>query len=188
MPHLHLPLQSGSDAVLRHMARRCKTTEFSTIVQQAREQIPNFNVTTDIIVGFPGETEQEWQESYAFIEQIGFGHIHIFTYSPRQGTKAATLPNPVIIKEKKQRSQQLHQLAKTMKSDFQQRNLGQNFSVLWEAQTELLANDQIKVFGYTPNYLRVATLIPADRSFENQIIPAKPVAIFADHLIAEIQE
>ena len=185
MPHLHLPLQSGSDAVLRRMARRCKTTEFSTIVQQAREQIPNFNVTTDIIVGFPGETEQEWQESYAFIEQIGFGHIHIFTYSSREGTKAATLENPVPNQVKKQRSRQLHQLAKTMKSDFQQRNLGEIFPVLWEAQKEQQEDGRIKVFGYTPNYLRVATLIPADQCLENRITKVKLASIFSDYLIAQ---
>jgi threonylcarbamoyladenosine tRNA methylthiotransferase MtaB len=69
MPHLHLPLQSGSDSVLRRMARRCKTEEFSAIVQQLRAKIPHFNITTDIIVGFPGETEQEWQESFNFIKQ-----------------------------------------------------------------------------------------------------------------------
>jgi len=93
MPHLHLPLQSGSDTVLRRMARRCKTEEFAVIVKQLRAQIPHFNITTDIIVGFPGETEQEWQESFNFIKQIGFGHIHIFTYSSRAGTKAASLPD-----------------------------------------------------------------------------------------------
>ena len=93
MPHLHLPLQSGSDTVLRRMARRCKTEEFAAIVSQLRAQIPHFNITTDIIVGFPGETEEEWQDSFNFIKQTGFGHIHIFTYSSREGTKAATLPN-----------------------------------------------------------------------------------------------
>jgi threonylcarbamoyladenosine tRNA methylthiotransferase MtaB len=185
MPHLHLPLQSGSDAVLRHMARRCKTTEFSTIVQQAREQIPNFNVTTDIIVGFPGETEQEWQESYNFIEKIGFGHIHIFTYSSREGTKAATLANPVSNQVKKQRSRQLHQLAETMKTDFQERNLGEVFPVLWEAQKEQQEDGRIKVFGYTPNYLRVATLISADQCLENRITKVKLASIFSDYLIAQ---
>lgn len=186
MPHLHLPLQSGSDTVLRGMARRCKTAEFSSIAQQAREQIPHFNLTTDIIVGFPGETEQEWQESFDFIEQTGFGHIHIFTYSPREGTKAATLPSPITKEVKKQRSRQLHHKAETMKTDFQQRNLGEVFPVLWEAQNEQQADGQIKVFGYTPNYLRVATLIPAEHCLENQITLAKPHTIFMDHLIADI--
>ena len=79
LPHLHLPLQSGSDSVLKRMARRCKTAEFAEIVATARAEIPYFNITTDIIVGFPGETEAEWRESLAFIAGIGFGHIHIFS-------------------------------------------------------------------------------------------------------------
>lgn len=95
MPHLHLPLQSGSDAVLRRMARRCKIEEYAKMLERLRRQIPLFNITTDIIVGFPNETEDEWLESIEFIKKCGFGHIHIFTYSPREGTKAATLPNPV---------------------------------------------------------------------------------------------
>ncbi len=95
MPHLHLPLQSGSDAVLRRMARRCKTDEFAALVEQARARVPDINISTDIIVGFPGETEEEWAETLAFVRRIGFGHIHIFSYSPRQGTKAAALPDHV---------------------------------------------------------------------------------------------
>lgn len=185
MPHLHLPLQSGSDSVLRRMARRCKTIKFNKIVSQARQQIPHFNLTTDIIVGFPGETEQEWQESYDFIKQTGFGHIHIFAYSPRTGTKAATLPNQVPNEIKKYRSQQLHQLAEIMKTDFQQKNLGKSFPVLWEGQTELQKDGRTKIFGYTPNYLRVSTLISGENSSENKIILAKTVAIHQDHLIVE---
>jgi len=96
MPHLHLPLQSGSDSVLKRMARRCKTEEFRQIVADARNIVPHINITTDIIVGFPGETEQEWQESVAYIKSIGFGHIHIFTYSTRADTKAAKLPEQAI--------------------------------------------------------------------------------------------
>ena len=118
MPHLHLPLQSGSDTVLRRMARRCKTEEFANIVSHLRQINPSFNITTDIIVGFPGETEEEWQESLEFIRHVGFGHIHIFTYSPREGTKASTLSNPVQEPIKKQRSQQLHQLGDEMRLKF----------------------------------------------------------------------
>ena len=112
MPHLHLPLQSGSDSVLSRMARRCKTEEFTAIVTQLRDKIPHFNITTDIIVGFPAESEQEWQDSFDTIQNIGFGHIHIFTYSRREGTKAATLPDQVHNDIKKHRSQQLHELAR----------------------------------------------------------------------------
>jgi len=187
MPHLHLPLQSGADSVLRRMARRCKTAEFQHIVTQARRDIPFFNITTDIIVGFPGETEQEWQQSLEFIEQTGFGHIHIFTYSARQGTKAATLPEPVPNAIKKQRSQRLHQSAETMKQDFMQQNLGQTWPVLWEGQREILDNGQQRVFGYTPNYLRVACDIEPDRNIENQIIPATLISTEKDYCITRLQ-
>lgn len=169
MPHLHLPLQSGSDAVLRRMARRCKTEEYAKMIERLRTENPLFNITTDIIVGFPNETEEEWRESVEFIKQCGFGHIHIFTYSPREGTKAATLPNPVSHDIKKQRSEELHVLAEKMKQDFYQQNLGQTFSVLWEGQRDELENGNVRVFGYTPNYLRVSCNISADNTIENQI-------------------
>lgn len=173
MPHLHLPLQSGSDSVLRRMARRCKTEEFAEMVQQARALIPNFNITTDIIVGFPGETEQEWQESYDYIQKLGFGHIHIFSYSPREGTKAAGLPDQISQTLKKQRSKQLHELAETLKQDFVAENLSSSANVLWEGQTEILDNGKIRYFGYTPNYLRVACDVDSAIKLENQILPAK---------------
>ncbi|NOR68724.1 MAG: tRNA (N(6)-L-threonylcarbamoyladenosine(37)-C(2))-methylthiotransferase MtaB [Methylomarinum sp.] len=173
MPHLHLPLQSGSDTVLRRMASRCKTEEFADMVKQARQQIKHFNVTTDIIVGFPGETEQEWQESFNFIKKIGFGHIHIFSYSSREGTKAATLPNQLSNEVKKQRSKQLHELAESMKQQFVEENLGQEQAILWEGHKQALDNGKQLVFGYTPNYLRVACEISTDDKIENTIINAK---------------
>ena len=176
MPHLHLPLQSGSDTVLRRMARRCKTEEFAAIVSQLRSQIPHFNITTDIIVGFPGETGQEWQDSFDFIKQTGFGHIHIFTYSSREGTKAATLPNQVANEIKKQRSRQLHELANDMKLKFCQDNIGNEFPVLWEGYSEPLEGGKQRVFGYTPNYLRVGCVISNDESVENQTITARLTA------------
>ena len=104
MPHLHLPIQSGADSVLRRMSRRCRTAEFRDLVEQARARRPGFNVTTDIIVGFPGETEQEWQQTLDFAGQMAFGHIHIFAYSPRAGTKAAGMPDQ-LSREVKARAQ-----------------------------------------------------------------------------------
>ena len=186
MPHLHLPLQSGSDTVLRRMARRCKTPEFASIVGQLRQKIPHFNITTDIIVGFPGESEEEWQESYTFIKQTGFGHIHIFTYSTREGTKAATLPDQVPSELKKQRSQQLHALAHTMKQDFCQENIGVVFPVLWEGYSEPLEDGKQRVFGYTPNYLKVACVINADVSVENQTLMTRLVAVGEDYMQGEL--
>ena len=187
MPHLHLPLQSGSDAVLRRMARRCKTEEFAAIVQQLRACVPHFNITTDIIVGFPGETEQEWQESYEFIKQIGFGHIHIFTYSKREGTKAASLPDQVSNELKKQRSQMLHELAEQMKQQFCQANLGNTFPVLWEAYTEACGEAKKLAFGYTPNYLRVGCVINQDASLENQTQETRLTAVEPQCILGELE-
>ena len=186
MPHLHLPLQSGSDTVLRRMARRCKTPEFASIVGQLRQKIPHFNITTDIIVGFPGETEAEWQDSYDFIKQTGFGHIHIFTYSSREGTKAATLPDQVPNELKKQRSQQLHALAHTMKQDFCQENIGGIFPVLWEGYSEPLEDEKQRVFGYTPNYLKVACVINADESVENKTLMTRLLAVGEEYMQGEL--
>ncbi|WP_150048140.1 tRNA (N(6)-L-threonylcarbamoyladenosine(37)-C(2))-methylthiotransferase MtaB [Methylomonas rhizoryzae] len=185
MPHLHLPLQSGSDSVLRRMARRCKTAEFADLVDSARARIANFNVTTDIIVGFPGETEQEWRDSLDFIRSIGFGHIHIFSYSPREGTKAAGLPDQVRNEVKRRRSRELHQLADAMKRDFAERNLGNQAEVLWEGQTEPLSDGRIRYFGYTPNYLRVACEVLPANLLENRVFPAKLLEIADQFIRAE---
>ncbi len=155
MPHMHLPIQSGSDTVLRRMSRRCHTSEFADLVRQARELHPEFNVTTDIIVGFPGETESEWQQSLDFVRATGFGHIHVFSYSPRAGTKAANMPDPVAEPLKQRRSRELHALAATQKGEFMQRQVGQEAEVLWEGVT---ARDPNKIFGYTANYTRVAVV------------------------------
>jgi threonylcarbamoyladenosine tRNA methylthiotransferase MtaB len=188
MPHLHLPLQSGSDTVLRRMARRCKTEEFSVIVSQLRAKIPHFNITTDIIVGFPGETEEEWQDSFNFIKQIGFGHIHIFTYSKREGTKAASLPDQVNNEVKKQRSRQLHELAEEMKLKFFESNVGNEFPVLWEGYSEALDNGKQRVFGYTPNYLRVGCVIIDDVSVENRTINCVLTAVDEGYVAGELAE
>ncbi|MDD1614962.1 MAG: MiaB-like tRNA modifying enzyme [Methylococcaceae bacterium NSP1-2] len=186
MPHLHLPLQSGSDTVLRRMARRCKTDEFAAIVNQLRAKIPHFNITTDIIVGFPAESEEEWQDSFDTVQAIGFGHIHIFTYSSREGTKAATLPDQIHNDIKKQRSQQLHELANTLKQQFYSANVGHEFPVLWEGYSEPLADGKQRVFGYTPNYLRVSCVLEADVSVENQTINTRLTALGDGFIVGEL--
>jgi threonylcarbamoyladenosine tRNA methylthiotransferase MtaB len=185
MPHLHLPLQSGSDFVLRRMARRCKTQEFAEMVARLRQINPLFNITTDIIVGFPGETEEEWQESIEFIQRVSFGHIHIFTYSPREGTKAATLPNPVQDQVKKQRSQQLHKLGDEMRLTFYEANLGKQFPILWEGYAEPIEEDMQRVFGYTPNYLKVACVIRKDKSLENKTTLASLLLVDDNYILVE---
>ena len=165
MPHMHLPLQSGSDTVLRRMARRCKTEDYTRLLQNLRGAIPGFNVTTDIIVGFPGETEEEWQQTINYIAETGFGHIHIFSYSPRQGTKAANLPGQLTGDIKKARSRQLHLLAAELKTESMKKLIGSTQNVLWENSKET-ADNQHHVFGYTPNYFRVSALLQSQSETE----------------------
>lgn len=182
MPHLHLPLQSGSNAVLQRMARRCKTEQYEELITQARRQIKDFTISTDIIVGFPGETEQEWKQSIQFIKAMNFAHIHIFSYSPRQGTHAAQLPNAVTTTVKKQRSKTLHLLAKEMKQKNYQQHLGKTFPVLWESQHQLTEQGTVQVSGYTPNYLRVTTEIAPFTTIENKIIDCHLTIAQDDHI------
>lgn len=162
MPHMHLPLQSGSDTVLRRMARRCKTAEFEALVRAAREQVPGFNVTSDIIVGFPGESDAEWAETLATVERIGFGHLHIFNYSRREGTKAARLPDPVDKATRTARSRELHALAARQKAAFQQGFVGQQVNVLWEGNKLDLGDGHTLLSGYSDNYLRVHCTVAND--------------------------
>lgn len=183
MPHLHLPLQSGSDSVLRRMARRCKTDDFKDLILRARCEIPNFNLTTDIIVGFPGETDEEWQDSIKFIQESLFSHIHIFTYSKREGTKAASLANQVSSKIKKERSQQLHSLEKSMRQICLHEQINKSHSVLWET-----CNENNVWSGYTDNFIRVESKSPYNSDLENHIseIMITDIAPDASHCIAEL--
>ncbi|MCX7112123.1 MAG: tRNA (N(6)-L-threonylcarbamoyladenosine(37)-C(2))-methylthiotransferase MtaB [Proteobacteria bacterium] len=188
MPHLHLPLQSGSDAVLRRMARRCKTAEFAHLATLARLACPDLNITTDIIVGFPGETEAEWEESLNFIGGMGFGHIHLFGFSAREGTKAANLPDQVSAPVAKSRAKQLHVLASEHKRANLARFLGREFRVLWEGGSEPQADGKRTFPGYTPNYLRVETSVGPGIELCRGIASARLIGMAAsgDCLYAEM--
>lgn len=170
-PHMHLPLQSGSDTVLRRMARRCKSADFAKLCSELREAVPGFNITTDIIAGFPGESDEEWQESLDFIAEQRFGHIHAFTYSERDGTKAATLADPVPMHLRQQRSRQLHELGEKLKLAQQEESLGQCVDVLYERgkQVEGADGPLWQHQGYTPNYQRV--VVQSQKNLANQILP-----------------
>jgi threonylcarbamoyladenosine tRNA methylthiotransferase MtaB len=157
MPHMHLPIQSGCDSVLRRMARRCKTAEFNRIVDKAREAVPLFNITTDLITGFPGETEDEWRQTMQFIEQIDFGHMHIFPFSPRSGTKAARLPDQINKSVKKARSSEMHILARELKRRTLQRHVDSMEEVLWE---QCIGENQSIWQGYTRHYHKVSSHQP----------------------------
>jgi len=150
MPHIHLPLQSGSDSVLRRMSRRCRTADFERLVERARSFDPLFNITTDIIVGFPGETHEEWRQTLHFVERIGFGRMHIFPFSPRAGTKAARLPNPVSADIRKARCRELRELEEEMRLKALAQHLGKENEVFWESR-----NHAGMWTGYSPYYHRV---------------------------------
>ncbi|HDP89153.1 MAG TPA: tRNA (N(6)-L-threonylcarbamoyladenosine(37)-C(2))-methylthiotransferase MtaB [Thioalkalivibrio sp.] len=177
MPHMHLPLQSGADTVLRRMARRCKTAEFERLVTEARTRIPGFNVTTDIIVGFPGETATEWAETLGFVERIGFGHLHIFAYSPREGTKAATLPDRVDKATQKARSRELHELGATLRRQMLAAMIGNEAEVLWERPRRTDMPGHAVYTGYTPNFLRVEMPGPVEWDLENRITRVRLTAL-----------
>ena len=179
MPHMHLPLQSGADSILRRMARRCKTGEFERLVSEARTQVPGFNVTTDVIVGFPGETDAEWKETMRFVERIGFGHMHIFTYSPREGTKAARLPGRIDKETQRVRSRELHVLAAELKKNALNAALGREAEILWERPQEGGTPAERLYTGYTPDYLRVQMRVPTEIELENRITRARLAALDA---------
>ena len=137
MPHLHLPLQSGSDVVLRKMARRCKTSDFEKLITTARKEVADFNLTTDVIVGFPGESDYEWQQSMSYIERIGFSHVHIFPYSRRSCTRAADMPDQIDGTTIRDRCTQLHALATQMKQDYMAQFIGRTLPVLFDTESSL---------------------------------------------------
>ena len=180
MPHMHLPLQSGADSVLRRMARRCKTAEFNELVRHARAAVPGFNVTTDIIVGFPGETEAEWRQTCEYVESIGFGHLHVFSYSPRSGTKAARLPDQLPESVKKARSREMHALGERMKRDTLETAAGGTAEILWERPSAPDADGLVCYAGYTPNFLRVHLKTPQTTDLESRITRARLIGVAED--------
>ncbi len=170
MPHMHLPIQSGSDRILKKMSRRCKVDEFLNLIAKARSVIPEFNITTDIIVGFPFETQADFEASLKLVQMAKFGHVHTFAYSKREGTKAATLAEQVDETTKKERSKRMHQLASAIKKETQQKLIGKSYPVLWEGKGKLLANGKRLFYGYTPNFQKVSTQVEAEQQLGNQIL------------------
>ena len=149
--HFHLSLQSGSDTVLERMKRRYDTRGYETAVESIRRAVPDAAITTDIITGFPGETEYEYDESCHFCERIGFARLHVFSFSPRPGTTAARMPGQVTEKIKKERTRQMLSLARKSAEKFREMYQKKRTEVLWEQSKAGILN------GYTGNYIRVYT-------------------------------
>lgn len=162
MPHLHLPLQSGADSVLKRMARRCRTADFAELIGEARRRILHLNVTTDILAGFPGETDAEWRQTLEFVERMAFGHLHVFSYSRRTGTAAAAMAGQVADAVKKARVRELHVLAARLTRDALEKRVGDVVPVLLEEQCEPSEEGGLLRYGYTPDYLRTAVAVGAN--------------------------
>jgi threonylcarbamoyladenosine tRNA methylthiotransferase MtaB len=170
--HLHLPLQSGCNAVLERMARRYTTMEFSALVAAARAAIPDLAVTTDVIVGFPGETDAEFDESLAFVQSMSFSRVHVFPYSVRAGTPAAHLADQVPSPVKAERARTMRTVAAASAQAFRQQFVGRTLDVLWESCRQ--DRDGSIWNGLTDNYLRVHTRSAANLA--NTLTPTRMIA------------
>ncbi|MBN2115718.1 MAG: MiaB/RimO family radical SAM methylthiotransferase [Anaerolineales bacterium] len=154
MPHLHLPLQSGCESTLRRMRRKTTPQTFRALVAAARHAIPDVAVTTDVIAGFPGETEEEFAESLAFVRALDFAGGHVFTYSPRPGTGAAKMKGQIRPELRKKRNHILHAALEESAGRYRQKFVGRTLSVLWESTSEM-GEWGWRMEGLTGNYLRV---------------------------------
>ena len=150
VPHFHIPLQSGSDQILKKMRRRYKTDLYESRVELIRKLMPNASIGVDVIVGFPGETDDMFLETYNFIEKLDVTYLHVFSYSERENTKAIELNGVVPKKTRNKRSKLLRLLSASKKTSFYKNNIGNDYNVLFESE-----NKNGLIEGYTENYIRV---------------------------------
>lgn len=181
--HLHLPLQSGCAATLKRMGRKVTLHAYADLVENARRTIPGISITTDIITGFPGETEDEFIKSLAFVQQMNFAGGHVFTYSPRPGTPAVHYPDQIHPSIGKRRNAQVRQLIKHSACSFQMKHLGQTLSVLWE-KARPVNEQQWEMSGLSDNYLRVHAV--CSMPCYNQVTPVQIKAFDEYGLLGEI--
>ncbi len=162
LPHFHLPLQSGSDRILAEMRRRYKRDVFSSRVKKIRELMPLAGIGADVIAGFPGETEDDFRDSYNFLSSIDLSYLHVFSYSARRDTPAASMEGQTDSTTKQRRSKKLHLLSEKKKLEFIEKCRGLSVKVLWETEEK-----PGYIAGYTDNYIRVYTAY--DSTLEGKI-------------------
>jgi threonylcarbamoyladenosine tRNA methylthiotransferase MtaB len=176
--HLHLSLQSGADATLRRMRRPYTAGRYARLVERARAAVPGVAVTTDVIVGFPGETGAEFEESLGTVAALGFAKVHVFPFSPRPGTAAAALPGTVPPAELRQRIARMMAVAERSEQDFRRAHLGRRALVLWERPKGGCGQ------GLTDNYIRVFS--PAGAALRNQLVEVELVALAPGGMIGRL--
>lgn len=181
--HLHLPLQSGSEAVLRRMARNTHPAAYFKLIEQARSQIPGVAITTDIIVGFPGETEQEFDESLEYVRSIHFSGGHVFKYSARPGTAASRLPGRVNGRIAHTRSIRMREVLAQSAAEYRAQFLGDSLQVLWESAEEL-GQGGWRMCGLSDNYLKITAW--RDVNTRNQVENAKIEQVGKDSLTGSV--
>jgi threonylcarbamoyladenosine tRNA methylthiotransferase MtaB len=180
---IHLPLQSGSNTILRRMGRPITSQRYAAIITQARESIPSVAITTDIIVGFPGETEREFQETLNFTKEMQFARAHVFVYSPRLGTAALHLPKRVPPKIARLRSKRIREIQREFSLNYKKGFLGKELIALWEKATPIHQN-KWQMRGITDNYLRVHAI--GDQNLWNKLTSIRILECKNDEVIAEI--
>jgi len=179
-PHFHLALQSGCDSVLERMRRRYTLQGYREAVAAIREVVPEVAITTDVMVGFPGESDGEFVEGYRFCQEIGFANMHVFVYSPRPGTVAAKMQGQIDSRVKKERSLKMLELARRSAQQFAGRFVGCEMAVLWE--NEVTPGSGV-YSGLTDNYIRV--FARSQKPVVNQIVPVRLVKMYEDGLWGE---
>ena len=163
--HLHVPLQAGCDETLRRMNRKYTTNQYLEKINKIRSYLPNIAFTTDVIVGFPGETDEEFDETYNFIKKVNYSELHVFPYSPRKNTPAAKMPNQVNDQIKHDRSNRLLALSKELNRDFALKQIGKSLKVLFEKR------DGEYLIGHASDYLKVK--VKTDRDMIGEIVDIK---------------
>lgn len=178
-PHFHLSLQSGCDATLKRMNRKYTTKEYERGCELLRKYFVHPAITTDVIVGFPGETEEEFEQTKAYLEHIHFYEMHIFKYSKRKGTRAAVMPDQIDEQIKAARSEKLIALGHDMSKEFRKFYIGKNEEVLFEEKAVI--DDKEYFVGYTKEYVKVAK--ETDENLENQIVSGRISGMLTDEIL-----
>ena len=179
LPHFHIPLQSGCNKILKAMHRRYNLELYSSRVQKIRELMPRACIAADVIVGFPGETDEDFSDTFNFLKQLEISYMHVFTYSKRDNTLAARMEAVVPDKVKKERSDALHKLSDEKKHQFYEQNQGRDAMVLFESD-----NSQGFMHGFTENYIKVKTTFNPD--VVNQVIKVKLEILGEDGYAVEL--
>jgi threonylcarbamoyladenosine tRNA methylthiotransferase MtaB len=179
MPHFHIPLQSGSNRILKAMHRKYSRELYADRIAKIRSLLPHACIAADVITGFPGETNEDFEDTYKFLEQLDISYMHVFTYSKRDNTLAAKMASIIPDKEKKERSSRLHYLSEEKKQAFYLQNKGRVVSVLFESD-----NSMGFMHGFSENYIKVK--MPYNPAYVNQVVKVKLENLTVDGYSVEL--